>query len=157
MEESKRFTLDDMLEYTAIILIVAAIAIVGNYLNSGCPIGEAFPGMLILLGIAFVGITLSKVVPLPIPSVVYITVLGVLLAMPYSPTSEFVIKHVDKLQMLSLSAPVLAYAGISMGKDWAEFKKIGWRGILVAICVMVGTFVGSAIIAQFILMGQGII
>lgn len=157
MVESRRFTLDDMLEYTAVILIVAAIAIVGNFFNSGCPVGEAVPGMLILLGIAFAGITFSKIIPLPIPSVVYITVIGVLLAMPYSPTSEIIIKYVDKLQMLSLSAPVLAYAGISMGKDWAEFKKIGWRGILVSICVMVGTFVGSAVIAQFILMGQGII
>lgn len=155
--KEKRLTLDDFLEYTVVILIVAAIAIVGNFFNSGCPIPEALPGMLILLGIAFAGITLSKVIPVNIPSVVYITVIGVLLAMPYSPTSEVVIKYVDKLQMLSLSAPVLAYAGISMGKDWAEFKKIGWRGILVSLCVMIGTFVGSAIIAQIILRTQGII
>lgn len=157
MEQTKKITLDDVLEYTAILLIVAAIAIIGNFFNSGCPIDEALPGMLILLAIAFVGITLSKVIPLPIPSVLYITIIGVLLAMPYSPTSEVVVYYVDKLQMLSLSAPVLAYAGINMGKDWAEFKKIGWRGILVSICVMVGTFVGSAVIAQIILSIQGII
>jgi hypothetical protein len=44
-----------------------------------------------------------------------------------------------------------------MGKDWAEFKKIGWRGVLVSGLVMFGTFFGSAIVAEIILKIQGII
>lgn len=65
--------------------------------------------------------------------------------------------QVGKIGMLPTVTPILAYAGVSMGKDWIEFKKIGWKGIVVAIFVMIGTYVGSALIAQLILSAQGII
>ena len=68
-----------------------------------------------------------------------------------------VVAYTGKVEMLPLATPVLAFAGVSMGKSWAEFKKIGWRGILVAALVMIGTFVGSAVVAQVILSMTGII
>ena len=78
--------------------------------------------------------------------------------MPYNTiTGPFVSAEVGKIGLLPLATPILAYAGVSIGKDWVEFKKIGWRGIIVAFLVMIGTYIGSAIIAQIILKAQGII
>ena len=66
-------------------------------------------------------------------------------------------EYVGQIGLLPLATPVLAFAGVNIGKDWVEFKKIGWRGVVVTLCVMVGTFVGSALIAWGLLEGMGII
>ena len=80
------------------------------------------------------------------------------LAMPYNTlTGAYVAEQVGKIGLLSAACPVLAYAGVSISKDWVEFKKIGWKGILIAVLVMIGTYLGSALIAQAILTAQGII
>lgn len=42
-----------------------------------------------------------------------------------------------------------------MGKDWDEFKKIGWRGIITTLFVITGTYLGSAIIAHVVLVLSG--
>lgn len=152
-----KLTANKFLEYLLILLVVAFIDIVGNFVGYKFNIVESLPGMTILLIVALLGFCLSEIVPLNIPAVVYISIIGLLIAMPISPISEMVIAYTKKIQMLCLATPVLAYSGISMGKNWAEFKKIGWKGILVAACVMIGTFVGSAIIAEVILKSQGII
>ena len=140
-------------------LITAAIVIIGNWVSSKFTVTllESIPGILILLGIAIAGTTLGKIMPGNIPGVIYITLIGILLAVEGSPTAAYVNAAVGKIGLLPLATPVLAYAGVNIGKDWAEFKKIGWRGILVALCVMVGTFVGSAVIAHVILSAQGLI
>lgn len=155
----KKLTLDEFLEYTLIMLIIAAVALIGNWVSSKftASFAESLPGILILFGIAFVGTTLARVIPVKIPAVIWITVIGILLAIEGSPTAPYVTEAVGKIGLLPLATPVLAYAGVNIGKDWAEFKKIGWRGILVTLCVMVGTFVGSAVIANIILHAQGTI
>jgi putative effector of murein hydrolase LrgA (UPF0299 family) len=45
----------------------------------------------------------------------------------------------------------LAYAGVAIGKDLDDFAKSGWRIVVVACVVFIGTYIGSAIIAQAIL------
>lgn len=160
----KKLTLDTFVEYTVILAIAAVISLVGNTINTitdknpdtFVSVAEGIPGILILYGIALVSTVLNALVP-KIPTIIWITFIGIILAMPYSPTGAFVGAEVNKIGMLPAVTPILAYAGVSMGKDWVEFKKIGWRGIVVAIFVMIGTYVGSALIAQLILSMQGII
>jgi hypothetical protein len=141
------------------LLITAAMAVIGNWISNKftTSLVESIPGILILLGIAVAGTTLARIIPLNIPGIIYITVIGILLAIDGSPTAAYVTEAVGKIGLLPLATPVLAYAGVNIGKDWVEFKKIGWRGILITLCVMVGTFVGSAVIANIILSLQGLI
>ena len=83
----KKLTLDTVVEYVLICTICMVISLIGNCINTitdanpdvYVSILEGLPGMLILLGIAIAGITLSKLVP-KVPSVVWITVIGILLA-----------------------------------------------------------------------------
>ena len=49
--------------------------------------------------------------------------------------------------------PILAFAGVLLGKDWKAFLSIGWKGVLVSLLVIFGTFFTSGLIAQF--MGAG--
>jgi len=154
---SKRLTMESFLEYVLILFVIAAIDIVGNLVGYKVGIVEALPGMLILFGVAFVGITLARLIPLNVPSIVYISIIGILIAMPASPIAGPVLAYTGKINMLCLATPVLAFSGLTMGKNWAEFRRLGWKGILVTMCVMFGTFIGSAIIAHYVLKSQGVI
>lgn len=156
---------DTVVQYIIIFVISASITMVGNCINTitdkhpdtYVSVLEGIPGLLILLGIAFAGSILGMLIS-KIPAVIWITILGIILAMPYNTiTGPVVAEQVGKLGLLSTSAPILAYAGVSIGKDWIEFKKIGLKGVLVALLVIVGTYVGSALVAQIILSIQGII
>ena len=157
--------LEKFKEWLFILCISCTIVIFGNTVNTLTdknpdawlsPLAN-IPGVLILLVISLIGLILAELVPAVHVSI-WITLIGVLLAMPYNPvTGPFVAEQVGKIGLLPLATPILAYAGVSIGKDWVEFKKIGWRGIIVAFLVMIGTYVGSAIIAQIILKAQGLI
>ena len=56
---------------------------------------------------------------------------------------------------VALCTPILAYAGVSIGKDLDAFAKTGWRIVILAIVVFVGTYIASAIIAQCIFKALG--
>lgn len=84
-------------------------------------------------------------------------IIGVVVSMPWMPGLDKVVAWTSEVELLALATPILAYAGIAIGRSWADFVKLGWRSIVVAIFVMLGTFLGSAIIAEIILRFQGII
>ena len=161
----KKLTGEKVTEYVLILVIMTVLILIGNMVNTitdknpdtFVSVLDGLPGLLILFAIAFVGTLLGALFP-KIPTAIWITVIGILVAMPYNTLmAPVVVEQEGKIGLLPAATPVLAYAGVSIGKDWVEFKRIGWRGILVALLVMIGTYLGSAIIAQIILSMQGII
>ncbi len=150
--------------WNRVLIIAMVMVMIGNTVNTLTDankdaflhLWENIPGLLIMMGIALVGLILGEIIP-KVPVAIWITLIGILLAMPWSPTSSYVVAQVGKIGLLPAATPVLAYAGVSIGQDWVEFKKIGWKGILVALFVIIGTYLGSAVIAQLILKAQGII
>ena len=133
------------------------MATVGNYVGFKSPLQEAFIGMLILSLISLMGMIIEKYIPLNIPSILYISIIGLLIAMPWSPISEQVIYYTSKIDLISLTTILLAYAGIAMGKDLKEFKKVGLNGVMVTFFVILGTYLSSALIAQGVLSFTGMI
>ena len=71
-----------------------------------------------------------------------------LVAMPFSPISGFVIYWANKVALMAVVTPILAYAGVIVGRDWREFVKIGWKGILVSLLVILGTLFVSGGMAE---------
>ena len=138
-----------------IFLITLVLTLVGNAIGFGVPPLEALPGMLILLVIVTIGYILSKNVPLRLPSIAYISALAIIASIPGVPGSQYVIQYVGRVQFLALTTPVLAYAGISIAKDMASFRKQGIKIVIVALLTFTGTFIGSAIIAQLVLQFLG--
>jgi len=139
-----------MKEIAIVLLITAAISVVGNFIGYKVNIIEAIPGALILVLISIAGIGLAKIIPGNIPSVAYIV-----LTIPGIPGSAAISNYVSKVNFLALTTPILAYAGIYTGKNLDSLKKTGWRIVVVSIFVIIGTYVGSALIAHFILKGLG--
>jgi hypothetical protein len=144
-----------MKEIAIVLLITAAISVVGNFIGYKVNIIEAIPGALILVLISIAGIGLAKIIPGNIPSVAYIVTLSTVLTIPGIPGSAAISNYVSKVNFLALTTPILAYAGIYTGKNLDSLKKTGWRIVVVSIFVIIGTYVGSALIAHFILKGLG--
>lgn len=103
------------------------------------------------------GLIIEKILPWNVPSILYISIIGLLIALPWSPVSASVIYYTSKVDLISITAILLAYAGIAMGKDLKDFKKVGIKGIVVTCFVIFGTYFASALIAQLVLSYTGMI
>ena len=113
-------------------------------------LGGSLAGMIVLTLITLVGYFLSYVVPAKkISAVLWISIIAIFIASPISPVSDFVVKSVDNISINAIITPILAYAGIIIGKDWGAFKKVGTRGIIVSIFVIIGTFLISSLLGDF--------
>ncbi|MDL2259533.1 hypothetical protein LJB99_01465 [Deltaproteobacteria bacterium OttesenSCG-928-K17] len=143
------------------LLCVSGIMInIGNAVGYKINAVESIPGILILLGIILAGVLIHLAMPGKLksfPIIGWITLVGVLLTVPGSPVSAYIVEQTSKINLLATATPVLAYAGISLGKDMAKLKQVGWKIALVAILVFGGTFLGSAVVAHTVLKLQGLI
>src|SRR5699024_2473183 len=109
---------------------------------------SAIAGMIVLIVICFAGFNVRQLLPLNFPSIAYISIIGVIVSMPWMPGAAKVAEWTNEVELLALATPILAYAGIAIGRSWTDFVKLGWKTIIVASLVMLGTFIGSAIIAE---------
>ncbi len=144
-------------KWTLVLGIFAVVAALGNWIGYEVLPWVAIPGLLVLIAISVLGLLLEKIVPGNIPSVGYIGLIGILVSLPFMPGSELIVAWTSKISILALATPILAYAGISIGANWADFRKLGIRSVVVALLVFFGTFIGSALIAEGVLRWQGII
>ena len=136
------------IEWAFLFLLSGLGIALANFVGFHVAFTDSLPGVCILLVIAIAGVAVSKVVPLKLPIVAYVSILGLLAASPISPCREFVIASAGKINFTAPLTMVGAYAGISISDQIHTFVKQGWKMILIGIFVMTGTFVFSAIIAQ---------
>ncbi len=127
------------------------MSLIGNTIGSKNGFVEAIPGLLILIAIALVGIAMGKYLPGGIPGVAYVVTLGCILTYPGVPGADFINACMKKVGILPLCTPILAYAGVSIGKDLDAFAHSGWRIVVLSCVIFVGAYLGSAVIAQIIL------
>lgn len=140
------------LKDAAIILVIVGImSLVANFVGQGNGIVESVPGMIILIGISLAGIALSRWIPVKIPAVAYVVTLGCILTYPGVFCADLINTYMQKVSFIALCTPILAYAGIAIGKDIDVLKKAGWRIVVVACFVFCGTYLASAVIAQIVL------
>lgn len=145
-------------EWIMLFLIIGFIIIIGNWIGYSIMPLTAIPGMIVLSLISLAGLIIHKAVPYKkIPSIAYIGILAFVLTVPAMPGSEQLVAWTSDVSLLAIATPILAYAGISIGRSWTDFAKLGWKTIVIGICVLLGTYLGSAIIAEIVLRIQGII
>lgn len=144
-----------MSEIFQVLLISGFLSLIANVVGTKYGFFEALPGMLILIVLAFIGMWMGKVLPGNIPGAAYIVTIGCILTFPGFPTAAFINEAVKKVGFLQLCTPILAYAGVAICKDLDVFVESSWRIVLISIVVFVGTYIGSAVIAQCILKAIG--
>ena len=156
IDGSENVSVHGIFNWIFLLAIFSIITAIGNYVGYKHPIQESLVGMGILSLITLLGVWMERKLPLNISSIIYISVMGIVLAFPTMPTSEFVSYYVSKVEVMAIVTVFLAYVGIGMGKSWNEFKDLGWRAIIITILVIASTYLGSAIVAHIILILTGV-
>ena len=131
--------------------VAAVLVLIANYVGYHNNIISSIPGILIILFTVLCGIVISKILPINIPAIAFMIIVGCILSYPGFPWGKYIIPYVQKISFLSLTTPILVYIGISFGKDFENFKRTGWRFIIVSLFVFAGAYLGAATVSQIVL------
>lgn len=112
----------------AFLFAVSAVGIaLANLVGFQVGIVESLPVILILVALSLAGMACTKLIPLKLPIVAYVSILGLLVA------------------------------GIGVEDQLGFFARQGWKMVVVGIVFMTGSFVITAIISQLLLTLTGAI
>jgi MFS family permease len=136
----------------ALLSAICGVLLLSNWVGQDVNPIVALPGMLILFACCVAGILLKQVIPINVPSVAWISIVAIIISLPQSPFNSYILQETEKLGVLQLITPVLAYAGFAISQMEVNlFRKSGFKIAVVALLTFTGTFLGSAMIAQAIL------
>jgi hypothetical protein len=62
--------------------------------------------------------------------------------------SDFFVQAIQAVDFLSITTPILTFAGISVANRLVDLRNTSWKIAIVATFVFTGTYAGSAILAQ---------
>ena len=156
IDGSENVSVQGILNWILLLAIFSIITVIGNSIGFNHPIGDSLIGMAILSLITLVGVWMERYLPFNISSIIYISVMGIVLAFPGMPTSDILLYYVSKVELLSIVTVFLAYVGIGMGKSWDEFKALGGKAVIITVLVIASTYLGSAIVAHCVLVMTGV-
>ena len=142
-----------------LLLMVSVIIILTNVIGYKMPVKDSIIGVLLLSAISLIGLTINKFMSrfVKLPSMMYVSLLGLLLACPVSPVKDIVVETTTPVAFLAPATALGAFAGISLGKDLKDFTKMGWKLVLITLFVITGTFIFSALVADIVLKMTGAI
>ncbi|ERM03480.1 hypothetical protein Q644_10890 [Brucella intermedia 229E] len=143
----------DIVENALLLVIACFLGLVANWVGTGVTPAQALPGMAVLYAASIGGLILARYMPFYLPSVAWVSLIAIVITIPgVPPGSEFVLAKVGELNFLALATPALAYGGLALTRNEFEIaRRSGWKIVVVAICVMIGTYLGSVIIADLTL------
>ena len=142
-----------------LLLMVSVVIILTNVIGYKMPVGDSIIGVLLLSAISLVGLTISNFMSrfVKLPSMIYVSLLGLLLACPVSPVKDIIVETTTPVAFLAPATALGAFAGISLGKDLKAFAKMGWKLVVITLFVITGTFIFSALVADVVLKITGAI
>lgn len=109
-------------------------------------------GVGLIIVICLAAILLQKLFhKIRYPLLGWVATLALILCLPQSPCYAILQRYMSQVDFLSITVPILTFAGIAVADRLVELKNIGLRVIIVAIFVFGGRLLLSAIFAQLIL------
>lgn len=155
-----------MAEIAIIIVLVIIFTSLGDALGGsiygrgsfGAVFSDSLIAMALLGGMSFVAYLIAQISPLgKLPVIFWVSLIAAGLCSPLFPYDKEMIAMTGKISLAVISTTVLAFAGLSLGKDIDKFKAISWRIIPVSLAVFTGTFLFAALIGQVTLSWSGVI
>lgn len=144
----------------AVLMAIAWIFItISNVVGYGMKLSDCMAGGALLCAIGLGGLYFSHWISkwIKLPSMLFVSLFGLLLACPLSPIHESVVQIANNSNFMAPTAALGAFSGITLGKDFKEFAKAGWKYIVVTLLIIAGTFFFSALVAQIVLKITGVI
>ncbi|WP_270428124.1 hypothetical protein [Fusobacterium mortiferum] len=111
-----------------------------------------FLGLFCLGLFAIIGIILQRIMQkAPIKFIRDFPILGwvSITSLFFCMISTEVIKAINSVDFLSITTPILTYAGISVANKLETLRGLSWKVAITGIFVFIGTYLGSATLAQF--------
>ena len=135
----------------SLILLTQEVKLLKN--PDSAPIsGMTFLGLGVLWSFSMIGILISDLaqkVPVKIvrdfPILGWVSITSLVLCL----TSDFFVEAIRAVDFLSITTPILAFAGVSVADRLVDLRKTSWKVAIVAVFVFSGTYIGSALLAQF--------
>jgi hypothetical protein len=132
--------------------VVTLISIPLQLIATDLGLGRVVAGLAALYAVCAVGLLVTKYFPFYLPSVAWISLVAILLTLPFTPWFNWFTGLVEGIDFLALAVPPLAYAGLAISKlELDVMRRSGWKILIVAVLVFTGTYIGSAAIAEFAL------
>ncbi|EQE88462.1 putative membrane protein [Clostridioides difficile CD69] len=136
--------------------VIGVIILIGQRISVGTSIVTALPGMVMLILAAMTAMIIKDLFPKSIfPAFGFATIIGLLLSMPYSPTSEVFLTNTNNINFMAITTPLLAFAGISVGNKIEALKEMSWKIVIISLIVFTTIFFACASIAHIVLSIQG--
>lgn len=145
------------IEWAFLFVMAGAGILLANLVGFQVGVVESLPGVLVLVGLSFLGMLCAKLIPLKLPIVAYVSVLGLAVAGPWCPVSGLVVGAVSQINLTAPLTLVGAFAGIGVSDQLGFFAKQGWKMVVVGLLFMTGSFVLTAVVAQLLLGATGVI
>lgn len=149
--------LNEMKDMFFILLVTGIFSWGANLINIHPDLAGSAVGVFFLVVLATIGIFLSKLPLLgKLPMVFWVSIVAVVVSIPGFPGGAFVLSYTKQVSFIALTTPLLAYAGLSVGKDMEAFKALSWRIIPVALAVAAGSFICATVLAEIMLHLEGV-
>ncbi len=148
---------NEMRDITFILLVTAAFAWVANVVAYTPDLMKSSIGCFLLALIATIGCLVAKLPGLnKLPVVFWVSMVAVVISLPGFPGGATVLSYTKEVNFLAITTPLLAYAGLSLGKDLEAFKRLSWRIVPVALAVAAGSFLCATALAEVMLHLEGV-
>ena len=132
------------------VAVVTVINVPLQLIATDLGLSEVVAGLAALYVLCLVGVALARYLPFYLPSVAWISLAGIVATLPMLPWGEWFTGLVGDLDFLAMAVPALAYAGLAVSKmEIGIMRRSGWKILIIAILVFLGTYLGSAVIAHF--------
>lgn len=130
-------------------IVAAVLTLISDMMLYGSKLEVIIPGMLIILAAVACGELLTRITGRKIPAVCWVSLVAMALTSPWCPWAAQIAAMTGKINFLSATPVMLAFAGMSVAKDVPAFRRLGWRIVVVSFAANAGTFIGATIVAQF--------
>ena len=144
--------IERMKKNTKLLVLAGILVLLTQKIGLGISIIESIPGIILIILVALIALLIRELFPKSIfPAFGWVTILGFLLSIPYNPVSTKFMEYVGKIDFLSITTPILAFAGISVGNKIDDLKKMSWKIVIISVIVFITIFFACALIAQTVL------
>ncbi|WP_211750453.1 hypothetical protein [Paenibacillus sp. Marseille-Q4541] len=112
---------------------------------------DTIGGLAVLWLFSMIGILISSLMKkVPVKALQEFPVLGwvSLTSLVFCLISNVFVEAIQAVNFLSITTPILAFAGISVVDRLGDLRKTSWRVAIVALFVFTGTYLGSAILSE---------
>ncbi|MBR8702023.1 hypothetical protein IX317_002008 [Fusobacterium sp. DD29] len=113
--------------------------------------GYTIAGLFILGLFAVIGIAIQRFMQrCPVKFIRDFPILGwvSITSLIFCMMSNEVVKAINGVDFLSITTPILTYAGISVANKLGVLRSLSWKIAITGIFVFIGTYLGSATLAQ---------